>query len=87
MVLARRRMRIQQAVDEIVDASSDFSNLWRLVSRWLTQHGCPPPPRPVARLSQHSLRWDEWSSPDKLIHPGDLASIASSEAVFGLRLR
>jgi hypothetical protein len=34
---------------------------------------------PSARdlLSQHSLTWDEWSSPGKGIHPGDLASIAS----------
>jgi hypothetical protein len=34
---------------------------------------------PSARdlLSQHSLTWDEWSSPGELIHPGDLASIAS----------
>ena len=32
---------------------------------------------PSARdlLSQHSLTWDEWSSPGELIHPGDLASI------------
>jgi hypothetical protein len=28
-------------------------------------------------LSQHSLTWDEWSSPGELIHPGDLVSIAS----------
>jgi hypothetical protein len=34
---------------------------------------------PFARdvLSQHSLAWDEWSSPGELIHPGDLAGIAS----------
>jgi hypothetical protein len=34
---------------------------------------------PSARdlLSQHSLTWDERSSPGELIHPGDLASIAS----------
>jgi hypothetical protein len=34
--------------------------------------------RPLAIcLSQRSLTWDEWSSPDELIHPGDLASVAS----------
>ena len=34
---------------------------------------------PSARdlLSQHSLTWDERSSPGELIHPGDLASLAS----------
>ena len=47
---------------------------------------------PSARdlLSQHSLTWDEWSSPGKLIHPGDLASIASitsSEGELDLLLR
>ena len=30
-------------------------------------------------LSQHLPTWDEWSSPGELIHPGDLASIASRE--------
>jgi hypothetical protein len=41
-------------------------------------------------LSQHSLAWDEWSSPGELIHPGDLASIASitsSERELDLLLR
>ena len=33
---------------------------------------------PSARdlLSQHSLTWDEWSSPGELIHPGDSPSIS-----------
>jgi hypothetical protein len=40
---------------------------------------------PSARdlLSQHSLTWDEWSSPGELIHPGDLASIASIASTEG----
>jgi hypothetical protein len=40
-------------------------------------------------LSQHSLTWDEWSSPGKLIHPGDLpstSSITSSEAKTSLEV-
>jgi hypothetical protein len=34
---------------------------------------------PSARhlVSQHSLTWDEWSSPGELIHPGDAPSISS----------
>jgi len=40
--------------------------------------------RPLAIcLSQHSLTWDEWSSPGELIHPGDLASIASIASTEG----
>jgi hypothetical protein len=33
--------------------------------------------RPRHLLSQHLPTWDEWSSPDELIHPGDWPSISS----------
>jgi hypothetical protein len=52
---------------------------------WLLAYAAPNADPVLARLrtatardllSQHSLTWDEWSSPGELIHPGDLASIA-----------
>jgi hypothetical protein len=90
-VLARRRT--QQAIVEIDDASSGFSNLWRWRSAVInaassstviaTSCSVMRPPtlirymvggtyRPRHLLSQHLPTWDEWSSPDELIHPGDL---------------
>jgi hypothetical protein len=100
MVFARSRSRIQQAIVEIGDASSGFSNLWRWRSAVINAARSPtvivtgcclmgPNADPVYGrlrapsacdlLSQHSPMWDEWSSPGELIHPGDLASIASIE--------
>jgi hypothetical protein len=42
--------------------------------------------RPRRLLSQDCLTWGEWSSPGELIHPGDLASITSSEGELDLLL-
>jgi hypothetical protein len=96
VVFARRRT--QQAIVEIDDASSGFSNLWRWRSAVInaassstviaTSCSLMRPPtlirymvggtyRPRHLLSQHLPTWDEWSSPDELIHPGDWPSISS----------
>ena len=43
-------------------------------------HGRLHVPSACDLLSQHQPTSDEWSSPGELIHPGDLASISSSQA-------
>jgi hypothetical protein len=40
-------------------------------------HGRPHLPSAGYLLSQHLPKWDEWSSPRELIHPGDWPSISS----------
>ena len=86
-MFARHRSRIPQALGDLDEASSDFSNSWRGRSAAMKTAGSSTATGTrcaAVCLKQHSLTWDEWSSPGELIHPGDLASITSSEGELDL---